>query len=238
MKKLGFNYEPRKKSYYVDGHEKEATVNYRWSFVDRYLQREQRMFRWIQITDEEALQLEMQKIVPANCGYTYNHPETGEKMREYHVDTCNLFQERMNAQTPFGGNRSVRYPKGRMLLIWGHDEAIVKQFTLTSKSWVGTNGETAIVPKDDGCGIMISAFQSREFGFGLEISKEDMARVNALRKDQVYKDEAAAKAKHGDSKKKHLLIHRLSITLSMVQTVKDIGFMSTWCSSWKTIQIA
>jgi hypothetical protein len=141
------------------------------------------------------------KIVPANCGYTYNHPETGEKMREYLVDTCNLFQERMNAQTPFGGNRSVRYPEGRMLMIWGHNEAIVKQFTLTSKSWVGTNGETAIVPKDDGCGIMITAFQSREFGFGLEISKEDMARVNTFRKDQVYKDEAAAKAKHGDSKK-------------------------------------
>ena len=49
MKKLGFNYEPRKKSCSVDSHEKEATVNYRWSFVERYLQREQRMFRWIQI---------------------------------------------------------------------------------------------------------------------------------------------------------------------------------------------
>ncbi len=95
----------------------------------------------------------------------------------------------------------MRYPEGRMLIIWGHDEAIVKQFTLTSKSWVGTNGETAIVPKDDGCGIMISAFQSREFGFGLEISKIDMARVNTFRKDQVYKDETAAKAKCGDSKK-------------------------------------
>jgi hypothetical protein len=28
MKKLGFNYEPRKKIYYVDSHKKEATVNY------------------------------------------------------------------------------------------------------------------------------------------------------------------------------------------------------------------
>ncbi len=68
------------------------------------------------------------------------------KICEYYVDTCNLFQERMNAQTPFWGNRSVR---------WGHDEAIVKQFTLASKSWVGTNGKTAIVPKDNGCSIMI-----------------------------------------------------------------------------------
>ncbi len=132
----------------------------------------------------------------------------------------------------------MRYPEGKMLIIWGHDEAIVKQFTLTSKSWVGTNGETAIVPKDDGCGIMISAFQCREFGFGLQISKEDMARVNAFRKEQVYKDEAAAKAKRGDTKKKLLPIHHSSIILSMVQMVKNIGFMSTWCSSWKTVQTA
>jgi hypothetical protein len=46
-----------------------------------------------------------------------------------------------------------------MLITWGHDEAIVMQFTLTSKSWVGTNGKTAIIPEDDGCSIMISAFQ-------------------------------------------------------------------------------
>jgi hypothetical protein len=53
-----------------------------------------------------------------------------------------------------------------------------------------------------------------------------MERVNTFRKDQVYKDEAAAKAKHGNSKKKHLPIHHLSITLSMVQTVTDIGFIA------------
>jgi hypothetical protein len=61
--------------------------------------------------------LEMQKIVPANYGYTYKYPETGEKMHEYHVDTCNLFHERMNEQIPYGGNRSVRYPEGKMLII-------------------------------------------------------------------------------------------------------------------------
>ena len=58
IKKLGFNYEPRKKGYYVDGHEKEETVSYRWRYIERYLQYEQRMFRWIQITEEEAKHLE------------------------------------------------------------------------------------------------------------------------------------------------------------------------------------
>ncbi len=30
LKKLWFNYEPRKIGYYVDGHKKEETVSYRW----------------------------------------------------------------------------------------------------------------------------------------------------------------------------------------------------------------
>ena len=29
---LGFKYEPRKKGYYIDGHEKPAMVAYHWSF--------------------------------------------------------------------------------------------------------------------------------------------------------------------------------------------------------------
>jgi hypothetical protein len=52
-------------------------------------------------------------------------------MREYHVDTCNLFQERMHDKTQFGGRRSVRYPDGKMLVVWGHDECNIKQYTLS-----------------------------------------------------------------------------------------------------------
>jgi hypothetical protein len=32
MLQLGFQYETRRKGYYVDGHEKKATVEYRWDF--------------------------------------------------------------------------------------------------------------------------------------------------------------------------------------------------------------
>ena len=34
IKKLGFNYEPRKKGYYVDGHKKEETVSYHWRYIE------------------------------------------------------------------------------------------------------------------------------------------------------------------------------------------------------------
>ncbi len=50
MKSLGFSNEPRKKCYYVDGHEKPSTVEYRGKFVKRYLQNELKMHRWIQVT--------------------------------------------------------------------------------------------------------------------------------------------------------------------------------------------
>jgi hypothetical protein len=42
----------------------------------------------------------------------------------------------------------------------GLDEAFIKQFTLLKKAWYGPNGETALVPKDEGKGIMISAMMS------------------------------------------------------------------------------
>jgi hypothetical protein len=33
MKKLGFNYKPQEKGYYVDGHEKEETASYCWHYI-------------------------------------------------------------------------------------------------------------------------------------------------------------------------------------------------------------
>jgi len=69
MKHLGFKYKARKKGYYVDGHEKPATVEYQWSFVQHYLNYEQRMFCWIQIPLLEALKLEENGKVPKHTGY-------------------------------------------------------------------------------------------------------------------------------------------------------------------------
>ena len=37
MKHLGFKYEIWRKGYYVDDHEKPATLEYQWSFVQCYL---------------------------------------------------------------------------------------------------------------------------------------------------------------------------------------------------------
>jgi hypothetical protein len=58
MQKLGFKYEPRRKGYFVDGHEKLATVDYRKQFVMRYLSYEPQAHCRIHILLLGALELE------------------------------------------------------------------------------------------------------------------------------------------------------------------------------------
>jgi hypothetical protein len=51
---------------------------------------------------------------------------------------------------------------------------------------------------------MISAFVSREYGFGMDISPDDLGRVNATRIGKKYSDEVAAIAVNGNSNKQQL----------------------------------
>ena len=92
----------------------------------------------------------------------------------------------------------------KKLIIIGHDECIFKQYQFTAKSWVGDNDSRPIIPKDEGAGIMISAFQCREFGFGMRLSDEQLRRVNGKRHGEKYLDEDAAKLKRNDVFKKEL----------------------------------
>ena len=64
------------------------------------------MHWWIQITEVEAMELENKNEVPMGSGYRYLDESTGQHMVEYHIDTCNKFQERVNCN--FGGNLSVQ----------------------------------------------------------------------------------------------------------------------------------
>jgi hypothetical protein len=106
----------------------------------------------------------------------------GIPLAEYHVDSSELFQEQMNQKTAFGRNRIIRYPFGRMLVIWDHGEAIA----YTKKCWSRPNEEIGLVPKDEGIGLMISALQSCEFGFCLEMSEEQLKEVNKYREGKNY----------------------------------------------------
>ena len=62
---------------------------------------------------------------------------------------------------------------------------------------------SCLVPKDEGQGVMISAFTSRDLGFGSpEITQEKLDQINESRKGKKYEDEDAAIYVHGDVFKK------------------------------------
>jgi hypothetical protein len=54
-------------------------------------------------------------------------------------------------------------------------------------------------------GVMVSAFQSREFGWGMEIYDDQLAVINARRHGNDYFDAATAMEVNGTSKKPPLV---------------------------------
>jgi hypothetical protein len=77
----------------------------------------------------------------------------------------------------------------------------MKQYCFTTKTWMAPSGQEAIVPKDEGMGVMISAFVSREFGFGINLTQEQLQKVNQARRGMKYSDEVAAKETRGKADK-------------------------------------
>jgi hypothetical protein len=104
---------------------------------------------------------------------------------EFHIDYCYSRHRRtedVNAVLCKVASMSVRAPPGsRPIEIYGQDESVFSQFLFPSKSWVGPNQERALFPKSLGEGLMLSAFVSRDTGFGMPMTNQDLALVNALR---------------------------------------------------------
>ena len=108
------------------------------------------MFWWIQVTIIESQAIEEKGLVTMNSGYKYT-TKNGIDMVKYHVDSSYLVQDQMNKETEFGGKLSVCPEQHECpLIIFGHDECIFKQFHVTKKAWMGPNGKTVLIPKDNG----------------------------------------------------------------------------------------
>ncbi|KAL7525012.1 hypothetical protein ACHAXR_003180, partial [Thalassiosira sp. AJA248-18] len=201
---LGFSYSTKRKSYMVDGHEHEEQRKHRKEFTAEYLTvLEKRSHRWIQIlkTEFDAMKACTPGILAS--GYTYTAID-GRAMIEFHVDDHECMKKLANEKYEFGGNISVRC-SGKPIIIIGQDESVYNQFAFGCKQWVGKSGERAFLPKSGGAGVMISAFQSREFGWGLAISADQLEKINEKRmRDGEYFDKVAAKDVL-DKTKKHKL---------------------------------
>ena len=107
--------------------------------------------------------------------------------------------------TEYGGHLSVRKPIGKKpVMILGQDESIFKQYSFTPCTWTLPNGKKPLIPKDDGKGVMISAFCSRELGYGpMFLSQPQLDKVNNMKrgKTKIYSDINAAIAINGSSSK-------------------------------------
>jgi hypothetical protein len=147
---------------------------------------------------EEVKAMEENSEIDEGLGYRYKNAEN-EDMVEFHVDQHPSFQDGVS-NTLYGGNVSVRIPANtKPLICFEQDECIFKQFTFTPKACTAPDGQKSMIPKDKGLGVMISAFVSREFGFGFYISLEDLEKVNKEREGKKYSDEDAAKKVLGNS---------------------------------------
>ena len=205
---LGFKYKSKTKTFYVDGHEKIETVIRRKEYINNYLIREIRCFRWIQLKEGEVEKLEKdfgKDNIQKTDEYRYVDDSTKLTMYEFHVDVHECLKQYLTC-CQFGGNLSIRKKKEEKPIInFGQDECIYKQYQFNNKQWYLPDGTSQLLPKDEGQGIMYSSFVSRDFGYGMEMSQELLDKTNVMRIDKSYSDiEAAMNVFHGEKIKKKL----------------------------------
>ena len=194
MHLLGFDHDSRKKSFYVDGHERADVVMHREIFCTCYLTEwwKPRCKRWVHLSVEEA----KQRNLDLTFGYTYHDIIGNEDRLEYHIDYWNKHlmidgQE----QKVIPPTTSIRISsQTRPLMIIGQDESVFAQYLLESKTWVGPKGQRPMFPKGEGDGYMLSAFVAREFGFGREMTAAELEKVNKERQgaNKTYINTTAA----------------------------------------------
>ena len=178
------------------------------------------------------------RLVTPNSGYQYRTKE-GTDIVEYHVDSSHLFEERMRRETRFGGQLSVwREPNvdDWLHIIFGHDKSIFKQYHMMKKAWGASNSKRVLIPKDDGQGLLISTFQSREFGFSLETNEGDLKKkwTNGIAGKNTMMSQQQNENEEQVTKMTYLQVHLL-LSLNMVPPMKDIGHMITWSCSWMIV---
>ena len=139
----------------MDGHEHPHNVLYRKRDIQEYLKLEYRCFCWIVLNETNVKELEEEDNTFLRK-YGFKFVENGNTFYEFHVDDYHSFQ---NLQ--FGAYLSKRKKlRDKPVIMIGQDEAIFKQYLLTSKHWMEPDGTTALSPKDEGHELKVSCFVS------------------------------------------------------------------------------
>ena len=189
-----------KASYYSDRHNDSDVVEDR---TDRYLpakkQLELRCPVWAVISHKQFA-----KLGPAlhsfksKTGVAMPYHDLGEGQGvEVHVDALPI---EVRLSIPQGGRISRRakvFVRGECGVhtaekckchlpahMMGQDESIYWQYLLSSKVWY-INGACGLRKKGNGPGIMVSAFVSEQFGFGMPLSPSQLSKVNDWRASKM-----------------------------------------------------
>jgi len=207
IRMLEFNYSLRKKQYFVDRHEDHKA--HRSLYIQERLNGEIHQPVWVQILALEFKELQNDGTLSSTTKeYTYQN-EDGMVMVEFHVD-CDRgdkILQRLKSSL-YGGNFSVQRPQNNTkAILFGHDEAIMKQNQFTPRSWVMGDGTAILTPKSEGARVMYSLLVSRAtgVGFGAFWNDEIKEKTNLKRLGMHYFDREAAIAVHGKSLKDSLL---------------------------------
>ena len=102
---------------------------------------------------------------------------------------------------------SVRFDKTKKpLMLIGQDESTYHQYIFSKKHWKGPTGLNFILPKGEGEILMVSGFQSREFGLGLGdlLTPDVLSKINENRKGKKCVSTEEVKLLNADEYKKYL----------------------------------
>ena len=122
-----------------------------------------------------------------DSGYHYKYD--GVDMVEYHMDIHIQFQENCN-HLLYGENLLECKPPNAKL-VNNQDKVLFKQLQFGGSSWSLLDGSKKLYPKDEGQGLMLSAFCSHELRFDFQLLPEPMNKINEKRKGQKYSNETA-----------------------------------------------
>jgi hypothetical protein len=187
------------KSFYVDGHERDDVVANRTLFCNNYMTKlEPYCNRWIQVSIFEAAD---KKDLDVGFGHRYFDIIGNEERIEFHVDYWkhHIRGAAASAGTTLNSMKATTSiqvsSKAGPTMIVGQDESVFAQYLLEAKTWIGPKGQRPLLPKSEGDGYMLSAFVSREFGFGQLLTNDELAKINSAERrasTATYTDKHAA----------------------------------------------
>lgn len=207
-----------KKDYYVDNHESERAHLQRAAYIPEWKEDLIREQVWISFTAEENQVMReklrnymlTRKVTKAHVNqspeavnkfmenFKPDHESSDGSLVEYNIDRSSYLQELGNLRfkggadwSKFAPDRDPNDPNTWRLRRIGQDEATFKSQTFKRGVWAQDN-LVPLFPKSDGMGRMVSAFFSRQSGFHLDISDEQLIQVNANRSGKLYSMQAVA----------------------------------------------